>query len=83
MQRMNDVKLYIDDVQNFREVGWNLMEENLVERKKKDNIFFGATDNSRWCFLAPLIISGMSSFLYPSCFIPEGDPTFFISLISS
>ena len=32
-----DVKLYVDDVQNWREVQWDLMEENLIERKKKDN----------------------------------------------
>ncbi len=31
------VKLYVDDVQNWREVQWDLMEENLIERKKKDN----------------------------------------------
>ena len=35
--KMNDVKLYVDDVQNFRKVKWNLMENNLIERKKKDN----------------------------------------------
>ena len=35
--KMNDVKLYVDDVQNWREVQWDLMEENLIERKKKDN----------------------------------------------
>ena len=33
----NNVKLYVDDVQNFREVEWELMEDNLIERKKKDN----------------------------------------------
>ena len=31
------VKLYVDDVQNWREVQWDLMEDNLIERKKKDN----------------------------------------------
>ena len=31
------VKLYVDDVQNWREVQWDLMENNLIERKKKDN----------------------------------------------
>jgi len=31
------VKLYVDDVQNWREVQWDLMEHNLIERKKKDN----------------------------------------------
>jgi len=31
------VKLYVDDVQNWRKVQWDLMEENLIERKKKDN----------------------------------------------
>jgi len=34
---MRNVKLYVDDVQNFREVEWELMEDNLIERKKKDN----------------------------------------------
>ena len=34
---MKNVKLYVDDVQNFREVHWDLMENNLIERKKKDN----------------------------------------------
>ena len=34
---MRNVKLYVDDVQNFREVHWDLMENNLIERKKKDN----------------------------------------------
>ena len=33
----NGVKLYVDDVQNWREVRWDLMEDNLIERKKKDN----------------------------------------------
>ena len=33
----NNVKLYVDDVQNWREVQWDLMEHNLIERKKKDN----------------------------------------------
>ena len=47
------------------------------------NGVIGAIDNSLCCLLAPLIISGMSSFTYPSCFIPEGAPTFFISLINS
>jgi len=32
-----DVKLYVDDIQNWREVQWDLMEDNLIERKKKDN----------------------------------------------
>ena len=31
------VKLYVDDVQNWRKVQWDLMEDNLIERKKKDN----------------------------------------------
>jgi len=35
--KMNGVKLYVDDVQNFREISYDLMEHNLVERKKKDN----------------------------------------------
>jgi len=34
---MRNVKLYVDDVQNFREVHWDLIENNLIERKKKDN----------------------------------------------
>ena len=34
---IQNVKLYVDDVQNWREVQWDLMEENLIERKKKDN----------------------------------------------
>tara|TARA_Y100000592_G_scaffold19636_2_gene30102 strand:- start:4715 stop:6493 length:1779 start_codon:yes stop_codon:yes gene_type:complete len=32
-----NLKLYVDDVQNWRKVHWDLMEENLIERKKKDN----------------------------------------------
>ena len=34
--RMGNAKLYVDDVQNFREVNWDLMKYNLIERKKKD-----------------------------------------------
>ena len=37
LAKMRDVKLYVDDVQNWREVQWDLMEDNLIERKKKDN----------------------------------------------
>ena len=37
LAKMRDVKLYVDDVQNWREVQWDLMEHNLIERKKKDN----------------------------------------------
>ena len=37
MADYHNVKLYVDDVQNWREVQWDLMEENLIERKKKDN----------------------------------------------
>ena len=37
MAEMRKVKLYVDDVQNWRKVQWDLMEENLIERKKKDN----------------------------------------------
>ena len=33
----NNVRLYVDDIQNHREIKWDLMEINLVERKKKDN----------------------------------------------
>ena len=32
----NNVRLYVDDIQNHREIKWDLMENNLVERKKKD-----------------------------------------------
>ena len=34
---MKGIKLYVDDIQNHREIKWDLMENNLVERKKKDN----------------------------------------------
>ena len=34
---MKGVKLYVDDVQNWREAQWDLMENNLIERKKKSN----------------------------------------------
>ena len=37
MADYHDVKLYVDDVQNWRKVQWDLMEHNLIERKKKDN----------------------------------------------
>ena len=37
LAEIRNVKLYVDDIQNFREVKWDLMEDNLVERKKKDN----------------------------------------------
>ena len=37
LAEMRNVKLYVDDVQNWREVQWDLMEDNLIERKKKDN----------------------------------------------
>ena len=37
LAKMRNVKLYVDDVQNFRDVSWDLMEHNLVERRKKDN----------------------------------------------
>ena len=37
MAEMYNVKLYVDDVQNWRDVKWNLMENNLIERKKKDS----------------------------------------------
>jgi len=37
LAKMRNVKLYVNDVQNFREIKWDLMENNLVERKKKDN----------------------------------------------
>ena len=33
----HNVKLYVDDIQNWRDVKWELMEDNLIERKKKDN----------------------------------------------
>jgi len=36
MADYHNVKLYVDDVQNWREVQWDLMEDNLIERKKKD-----------------------------------------------
>ena len=35
--KIQKVKLYVDDVQNWRKVQWDLMENNLIERKKKDN----------------------------------------------
>tara|TARA_R100000458_G_scaffold51918_1_gene53088 strand:+ start:170 stop:1939 length:1770 start_codon:yes stop_codon:yes gene_type:complete len=31
------VKLYVDDVQNWRKIQWDLLDDNLIERKKKDN----------------------------------------------
>ena len=31
------VKLYVDDIQNFRSISYSFMESNFVERKKKDN----------------------------------------------
>ena len=37
MADYHNVKLYVDDVQNWREIQWDLMEDNLIERKKKDN----------------------------------------------
>jgi len=33
----NNVKLYVSDVQNWRDIKWNLLENNLIERKKYDN----------------------------------------------
>jgi hypothetical protein len=33
----NNVKLYVDDVQNFRKINYSIMEHNSVEWKKKDN----------------------------------------------
>ena len=38
LAKMRNVKLYVNDVQNFREIKWDLMENNLVERKKKDKL---------------------------------------------
>jgi len=35
---MKNVKLYVDDVQNWTDVKLELMEHNLVERKKKSNL---------------------------------------------
>ena len=35
MADYHNVKLYVDDVQNWKKVKWDLMEHNLVERKKK------------------------------------------------
>jgi len=37
LAKKNNVTLYVDDIQNYREIKWDLMENNLVERKKKDN----------------------------------------------
>ena len=37
LAKTRNVKLYVDDVQNWREIEWDLMEDNLIERKKKDN----------------------------------------------
>ena len=37
LAKENGVRLYVDDVQNYREVKWDLMENNLIERKKKDS----------------------------------------------
>ena len=36
LAEIRNVKLYVDDVQNFRKVDYDLMEHNLIERKKKD-----------------------------------------------
>ena len=30
------VKLYVNDIQNYRDVKWDLLKNNLIERKKKD-----------------------------------------------
>ena len=30
------VKLYVNDIQNYRDVNWDLLKNNLIERKKKD-----------------------------------------------
>jgi hypothetical protein len=38
--KLRNVKLYVDDVQNFREVKWDLMKHNFIERKKKDNFSY-------------------------------------------
>ena len=35
--KIKNVKLYVNDVQNFRDVNCDLLENNLIERKKKDN----------------------------------------------
>ncbi len=34
----HNVKLYVDDVQNWTDVKWELMEHNLIERKKKSSL---------------------------------------------
>lgn len=34
--KIKNVKLYVNDVQNFRDVKWDLLKNNLIERKKKD-----------------------------------------------
>jgi hypothetical protein len=34
----HNVKLYVDDIQNWRDVNWELMEHNLIERKKKSSL---------------------------------------------
>jgi len=41
-----DVRLYVDDVQNHRELDWELSNYNLVERKKKDNYNHSYYENS-------------------------------------